>query len=175
MKRILNFMKPHLIFKMAAPISLMLKYSIVYNFNFPPILIKFVSKFIFCKLLYFKAQNLLRLRSPFNSDVCLGRKTPTQHQLYQTCHKIWTGPLHYLFICSMSGKPCRPWTDAAFCSICVVCSGLSVLIRLANTDYPTSFFGPSVIQLERFSFALAGCGWGDCQDWRCLILFSSLI
>ena len=43
----------------------MLKYSIVYNLlNFLPILIKFVSKFIVCKVLYFKAQYLLRLRSP---------------------------------------------------------------------------------------------------------------
>ena len=33
-----------------------LKYSVVYNLtNFPPILIKFVSKFIVCKGLYFKA------------------------------------------------------------------------------------------------------------------------
>ena len=48
-------MKPHLIFKMAAPIQPVLKYSIVYNLlNFPPILIKFVSKFIVCKVLYLK-------------------------------------------------------------------------------------------------------------------------
>ena len=41
------FMKPHLIFKMAAPIPPVLKYLIVYNLlNFPPILIKFVSIFI---------------------------------------------------------------------------------------------------------------------------------
>ena len=51
-------------FKMAAPILPMLKYSIVYNLlNFPPILIKFVSKFIVCKVPYFKAQCLLRLHS----------------------------------------------------------------------------------------------------------------
>ena len=50
---------------MEVPIPPMLKYSIVYNLlNFPPILIKFVSKFIVCKVLYFKAQYLLRLRSP---------------------------------------------------------------------------------------------------------------
>ena len=49
---------------MAAPIPLMLKYSIVYNLlNFPLILIKFVSKFIACEVLYFKAQYLIRLRS----------------------------------------------------------------------------------------------------------------
>ena len=49
---------------MAAPIPPMLKYSVVYNLlNFPPILIKYVSKFIVCKVLYFKAQYLLRLRS----------------------------------------------------------------------------------------------------------------
>ena len=49
---------------MAAPIP-MLKYSIVRNFlNSPPILIKFVSKFIVCKVLYFKAKCVLRLRSP---------------------------------------------------------------------------------------------------------------
>ena len=41
---------------MAAPIPPMLTYLIVYNlFNFPPILVKFVSKFIVCKDLYFKA------------------------------------------------------------------------------------------------------------------------
>ena len=52
---------------MAAPISPMLKYSIVYNLlNFPPILIKIMSKFIVYKVLYFKAQNLLRLCSPLN-------------------------------------------------------------------------------------------------------------
>ena len=51
---------------MAAPIPPMLKYSIVYNlFNFPPILIKFVSKFIVCEILYFKA--LYHLRVPFNA------------------------------------------------------------------------------------------------------------
>ena len=45
----------------------MLKYSVVYNIlNFPPILIKFVSKFIVCKDLYFKTQYLLSLRSPLN-------------------------------------------------------------------------------------------------------------
>ena len=43
----------------------MLKYSIVYNLpNFAPILIKFVSKFIVSKVLYFKAECLLRLRLP---------------------------------------------------------------------------------------------------------------
>ena len=53
---------------MAAPILPMLKYSIVYNLLiFPPILIKFVSKFIVCKVLYFKAQYILRLRSPLNT------------------------------------------------------------------------------------------------------------
>ena len=51
---------------MAVPIPPMLKYSIVYNFiNFRPIFITSVSKFIVCKVLYFKAQHLLRLRSPF--------------------------------------------------------------------------------------------------------------
>ena len=60
-------MKPHKIFKMAATIPPMLKYSIAYNLhNFPPILIKCVSKFIICKVLYFKAQYLLRLRSPLS-------------------------------------------------------------------------------------------------------------
>ena len=50
---------------MAAPIPPMLKYSIVYNLlSFPPILIKFVTKFIVCKVLYFETQYLLRLRSP---------------------------------------------------------------------------------------------------------------
>ena len=55
---------------MAAPIPPMLKYSIVYNlFIFPPIFIKFVSKFIVCKVLYFKAQCLLRLRSRYIDGV----------------------------------------------------------------------------------------------------------
>ena len=59
---------------MAAPIPPMLKYSIVYNLlNFPPILIKFVSKFIVCKVLYFKAQYLLRLRSPLSGKDTLIR------------------------------------------------------------------------------------------------------
>ena len=50
---------------MVAPILPVLKYSIAYNLlNFPPILIKFVSKFIVCKILYFKVQYVLRLRSP---------------------------------------------------------------------------------------------------------------
>ena len=40
---------------MAAPNPSKLKYSIVYKYlNFLPILIKFVSKFIVCKVLYFK-------------------------------------------------------------------------------------------------------------------------
>ena len=50
---------------MAAPNPPMLKFSTVYNLlNFPTIMIKFVSKCIVCKVLYFKAQYLLRLRSP---------------------------------------------------------------------------------------------------------------
>ena len=50
---------------MAAPIPPMLKYSIAHNFlNSPPILIKFVSKFMVCKVLHFKVQYVLRLRSP---------------------------------------------------------------------------------------------------------------
>ena len=50
---------------MAALIPPILKYSIVYNLlNFPPILIKFVSEFIVCQVLYFKAQYLVGLRSP---------------------------------------------------------------------------------------------------------------
>ena len=40
---------------MAAPIPPMLKYSVVHNFlNSPPILIKFISKFMVCKVIYFK-------------------------------------------------------------------------------------------------------------------------
>ena len=58
---------------MAAPIPPILKYSTAYNLlNFPPILIKFVSKFIVCKVLYFKAQYLLRLRSPL-TIIILGK------------------------------------------------------------------------------------------------------
>ena len=53
---------------MAVPIPPMLKYSIVHNFlNSLPIYIKFVSKFIVCKVLYFIAQYALRLRSPLRS------------------------------------------------------------------------------------------------------------
>ena len=55
-------------FKMAALIPPMLKYSIVNNFyNSPPTLIKFVSKFIVCKDFFFQAQYVLRLRSPLSN------------------------------------------------------------------------------------------------------------
>ena len=58
---------------MGAPIPPMLKYSVAYNLlNFPLILIKFVSKFIVCKALYFKAQYLLRLHSPLKVLIVLG-------------------------------------------------------------------------------------------------------
>ena len=41
---------------MAVPIPPMLNYSVVYNFlNSPPILIRFVSKLMVCKVLYFEA------------------------------------------------------------------------------------------------------------------------
>ena len=50
-----------------APIPPMLKYSVGYNLlNFTPILIKIMLKFIVCKVLYSKAQYLLRLRSPLS-------------------------------------------------------------------------------------------------------------
>ena len=50
---------------MAGPIPPMLKYSIVHNFlNSPPILIKLVSNFVVCEVIYLKAQFSLRLRSP---------------------------------------------------------------------------------------------------------------
>ena len=56
---------------MAAPIPPMLNYSTVYNLlNFPPILIKFVSKSIVYKIPYFKAQYFLRLRSPLRIVIC---------------------------------------------------------------------------------------------------------
>ena len=65
---------------MAAPIPPMLKYSIVYNLlNFPPILIKFVSKSIVCKVLYFKAQYLLRLCSPLNPNTINQRNLELRH------------------------------------------------------------------------------------------------
>ena len=52
---------------MAAPIPPMLKYSVVLNFlNSPPILIKFVSKFMVCNVFHFEAQCAFRLRSPLN-------------------------------------------------------------------------------------------------------------
>ena len=54
---------------MPTPILPMFIYSTVYNLlNFPPILIKFVSKFIVCKVLYFKAQYILKLRSPLRKE-----------------------------------------------------------------------------------------------------------
>ena len=54
---------------MAAPIPPILKCLIVHNFlNFPPILFKFVSKFMVCKVFYFEAQYALRLRSPLNEE-----------------------------------------------------------------------------------------------------------
>ena len=61
---------------MVAPIPPMLKYSIVYNLlNFPPILIKFVSKFIVCKVLYFKVQYLLRMCYPLTKGEVAISKT----------------------------------------------------------------------------------------------------
>ena len=52
---------------MVAPIPPMLKYSIVYNLlNFPPILIKFMSRFILRKVLYFKAKYFFKVVFPFN-------------------------------------------------------------------------------------------------------------
>ena len=57
---------------MAAPILSMLKYSIVHNcLNSPPILIKFVSKFMVCKVLHFEERAALRLRSPLNKFECV--------------------------------------------------------------------------------------------------------
>ena len=54
---------------MATPIPPMLKYSVVHNcLNSPPILIKFVSKFIVCKVLYFEAQYDLRLSFPLRDN-----------------------------------------------------------------------------------------------------------
>ena len=58
---------------MAAPIPPMLKHSIAYNLlNFPPILIRFVSNFIVCKVLYFKAQYHLKLHSPLSVSIDSG-------------------------------------------------------------------------------------------------------
>ena len=55
---------------MAAPIPPMLKYSVVHKFlNSPPILIKFESKSIVCKVLYFKAQYALMLCSPLRIKI----------------------------------------------------------------------------------------------------------
>ena len=52
---------------MAAPILTMLKYSIVYNLlNFSTDFDQIYVEFIVCKVLYFKAQYLLRLHSPLN-------------------------------------------------------------------------------------------------------------
>ena len=63
---------------MVAPISPILKYSIVCTLlTFQPIFITFVSKFIVCKVLYFKAQYLLRLRYPLriNESYIHGQRT----------------------------------------------------------------------------------------------------
>ena len=51
---------------MAVPIPPMLKYSIDHNFlNSPSILVKFVSKFMDCEVLYFEAHYVA---FPFNAD-----------------------------------------------------------------------------------------------------------
>ena len=36
---------------------------------------------------------------------------------YHTCPKNWKSPFYYLLIAVLYGKQCRPWSDAAFCSI----------------------------------------------------------
>ena len=71
----------------------MLKYSIVYKLlHFPTILIKFVSKFIVCKVLYFKALYLLRLRSPLTikrsqtSQNNTKREEQNKEELHQKYH-----------------------------------------------------------------------------------------
>ena len=90
---------------MVAPIPPVLKYSNVYNLlNFPLILIKFVSKFIAHKVLYFKAQHLLRLRSPLMTvqsylsvaiwvisiySIWLGLSTPILRVIMITCQPQW--------------------------------------------------------------------------------------
>ena len=52
----------------------MLKYSTVYNLlDCPLILIEFVSEFIVCKVLYFKAQRLFKVAFPFK-QYFLGNK-----------------------------------------------------------------------------------------------------
>ena len=67
---------------MGSPIPPVFKYSIVYNLlNFPPILIKFESKFIVCKVLYFKAQYFLRLRYPLNCQTEFNQT----HDSYASC------------------------------------------------------------------------------------------
>ena len=61
---------------MAASIPPILKYSVFYNLlNFRPIFIKFVSKSIFCIVLYFNAQYFLMLRSPLISSAEGGTTT----------------------------------------------------------------------------------------------------
>ena len=64
-KMILNFFETSLNIQNCGAIPPMLKYWIVHYFlNSPLILIKFVSKFVVCKVVYFEAQCALRLRSP---------------------------------------------------------------------------------------------------------------
>ena len=64
-KMILNFFETSLNIQNYGAIPPMLKYWIVHYFlNSPLILIKFVSKFVVCKVVYFEAQCALRLRSP---------------------------------------------------------------------------------------------------------------
>ena len=99
-KWFLKFLKLHWIFKMAAPIQAMFKYSIVRNFlNSPPILIKYVSKFMVRKVLYFEAQYALRLRSPLRFK----RKL----QIFDT------ESLFQIMIFTNSCSPCHSYTGRA--------------------------------------------------------------
>ena len=70
------------IFKMAAPIPPMLKYSTYHNFlHSPPILIRFVSKFMDCKVLYLMC---FKVAFSFNVLVFLMNKRANKHSVIYT-------------------------------------------------------------------------------------------
>ena len=56
-------------------------------------------------------------------EACVNRIYPKYWYTltYHTSPKVWTSPFYYLLICpkpaGLSGKQCRPWSDAAFCGV----------------------------------------------------------
>ena len=77
----------------------------------------------------------LQLSQPYSSNYYIYPKYWDTLTSYQTCRKIWK--FHYLLMCLkyswMSGKQCRPWSDAALqhlIRIYSVCTGLPVPILM---------------------------------------------